>query len=84
MRVLGSAAVAAAEPTEAPASAFSAIVKVAAELAVGHRLLEVGVGRRDQTDVNLLSPGAAQSLEFLFLQHTEQFWLQRRCKSACP
>jgi hypothetical protein len=36
------------------------------------------VGRGYQANVYLVSPTAAQALEFLLLQDTQQFWLQRQ------
>ena len=53
-----------------------AIVEIAAELLVGDHLREIAVGCRDEPDVDADGAGAAQPLELLLLQHTQELRLQ--------
>src|SRR6202035_557935 len=41
-----------------------------------HHVLQVSVGRSHEPNVDLVSPCAAQALELLLLQNTQQFGLQ--------
>jgi hypothetical protein len=52
------------------------IVEITAEVAVSNHLGEIAVRGGHQAHVHLDGPGAAQALELLFLQHTEQLGLQ--------
>src|SRR5258708_4750689 len=54
------------------------VVEVAAKFAPLHHLRQVTVRGSHEANVHLVSPSAAQALEFLFLQHAQQFGLQRR------
>src|SRR5208282_4940908 len=54
------------------------IVEVAAKFASIRHLCQIPIGCSHQSHVHLVSPGAAQALEFLFLQYAEQFGLQCR------
>ena len=55
-----------------------AIVEVGAELALGHRMLEILVGGADQPHVHLERALAADAFEFALLQHAQQLGLERR------
>ena len=55
---------------------IESIIKVAAESAVGGHLCQIAVRRRDETHVDLDRLVAAETLEFLFLQHAQQLGLQ--------
>src|SRR5713101_79712 len=52
------------------------VVEVATKFVPLHHVNQIPVGRSYQANVHLVSPSAAQALEFLFLQDTQQFWLQ--------
>src|SRR5215468_7806646 len=52
------------------------VVQVLAELALGDRGLEVGIGRRDDADVGAPRRAAAQSVVRLALQQLEQLRLR--------
>ncbi len=52
------------------------IVEVAAKFAPLHHVRQISVGRSHEPNVHLVSPGAAQALELLFLQDAQQFGLQ--------
>src|SRR5216683_1732340 len=54
------------------------VVEVAAKFAPLHHINQISVGRSYQANVHLVSPSAAQTLELLFLQDTQQFGLQSR------
>ena len=54
------------------------IIKITAELIVIDHFKEISVRGRDQPDVHFVSPAATQALEFLFLQNSQQFRLQRQ------
>ena len=54
------------------------IVEVAAKFASIHHLRQIPIGCSHQPYVHLVSPSAAQALEFLFLQYAQQFGLQCR------
>src|SRR6202043_3841955 len=54
------------------------IAEVAAKLAALRHLRQVTICCRHQPDVHLVSPSAAQTLELLFLEHSQQFRLQRQ------
>src|SRR5258708_88382 len=53
-------------------------VEVAAKFAPLHHLRQIAVSCRHQPNVHLVSPSAAQALELLFLQYSQQFRLQRQ------
>ncbi len=53
-----------------------AVVKVAAECALGDELCEIAVGGGDDADVNALCAIAAEALELLLLQNAEEFGLK--------
>ena len=52
------------------------IVKVAAELLLGNQTRQVGIGSSDEANIHALRARAAEALELLFLQNTQQFWLE--------
>src|SRR6202040_1542592 len=54
------------------------VVEVVPKFVPLHHVLQVSVGRSHEPNVDLVSPCAAQALELLFLQHTQQFGLQCR------
>src|SRR5262252_6873384 len=54
------------------------IVQIASELFFFHGLVQVAVCRSNQSEVHTQSVRAAQALEFLILQHTQQLWLQSK------
>src|SRR5882762_7906878 len=54
------------------------IIEVAPKFVALHHFNQISVGRSYETNVYLVSPAAAQALEFLLLQHTQQFGLQRQ------
>src|SRR5580704_9541486 len=58
------------------------IVEVTAELLLGNQLCKVGVGGGDNAHIDVLSAIAAKTLEFLFLQDTQKFWLKLQRKVA--
>src|SRR5260370_17009914 len=60
---------------EADSVDSEAIVQVVAESPGGDQFLKVGVGRRDQTHVSLNRLVAADSLEGLILEDTQDFGL---------
>lgn len=53
-----------------------AIEQIAAELVIGHCLAQVAVSGGNQTDVDMDGTNAAQALEFVVLQDTEQLGLK--------
>ena len=57
---------------------IQSIVEVAAKLASIHHLRQITIRGSHQPNIHLVSPGATQALELLFLQYTQQFGLQRR------
>src|SRR5579862_7454493 len=61
---------------------IEAIVEVLAKALLAHELLEVLVGRRDNTRVDLDSIGATDALEGFLLQKSEQLDLQRERQIA--
>src|SRR6266849_5818646 len=54
------------------------VVEVAAKFVALHHLHQISIGRRYQANVHLVSSSAAQALELLLLQDTQQFGLQSR------
>src|SRR6266446_10637379 len=54
------------------------VVEVATKFVPLHHVNQIPVGRSYQANVHLVSPSAAQALEFLFLQDAQQFGLQAR------
>src|SRR5713226_3905535 len=54
------------------------VVEVATKFVALHHVNQIPVGRSYEANVYLVSPAAAQALEFLLLQHTQQFGLQRQ------
>src|SRR5580693_5495437 len=54
------------------------IVEIATKFIALHHFNQISVGRSYEANVYLVSPTATQALEFLLLQDTEQFWLQRQ------
>ena len=52
-----------------------AVEEILAELAVGHALLEVGVGRRDDADVDALRARVADRQDLALLEKPQQFRL---------
>src|SRR5271154_3152012 len=54
------------------------VVKIAAKLTVLCHLRKIAIGCSHEPDVNLVSPVPAQPFELLFLQYTQQLWLQCR------
>jgi len=61
---------------------IQAKVKVTAKVAIAHHLRKVAMGRSHEPNVYMVSSTAAQTLEFLFLQYSQQFGLQRRWNIA--
>ena len=59
-----------------------AVIEVAAEGALGDKLRKILVRGGDDADIHALRAVAAESLEFLFLQDTQQFGLQVERKVA--
>ncbi len=59
-----------------------AIVEVVAEAALGHRRVEVAVGRGDEADVGLEGRRAAHPLVLTFLEHAEELALHGRRQLA--
>src|SRR5215472_12037497 len=51
------------------------VIKVAAELAIFEHLLQVSVGRSDQTNIHPLGMVASKPFELALLQGTKEFWL---------
>src|SRR5271166_5482850 len=58
------------------------IVEVATKFASIHHVVQITVSGSNEPHVNFVSPTAAQALEFLFLQDTQQFGLQCRWNVA--
>src|ERR1700688_4507643 len=54
------------------------IVEVVAKLSSIHHFGEIAIRGSHQPKIHLVSPGATQALELLFLQYPQQFRLQRR------
>ena len=54
------------------------VVEVATKFVPFRHFNQISVGGSYEADVHLMSPTAAQALEFLFLQDTQQFGLQRQ------
>src|SRR5258708_3981496 len=54
------------------------IIQVTAKLPASDHLREISIRCGHQSDIYFMSSTAAQSLELLFLQHTQQFRLQGR------
>src|SRR5271156_5362497 len=54
------------------------VVEVATKFASIHHLRQIPIRCSHQPHVHLVSPSAAQALEFLFLQYAQQFGLQCR------
>ena len=59
-----------------------AVVEVLAELPVGDHLGQAPVGRRDDTHVALQGPRAAEPLELVLLEHTQDLCLRIRAHVA--
>ena len=55
---------------------FQPVEQIAAEGAVGDRLLEVAIGRRDQPKVDAHGPCAADAFELTILEHAQQLGLE--------
>src|ERR1700758_4406090 len=53
------------------------VVKIAAELISPHHLFETSVGRGHESYVYLMGAAAAEALELLLLQNSQQLWLKR-------
>jgi hypothetical protein len=51
------------------------IVEITPELGACDHLSQIPIGCSDEANINLVSSTASESLELLFLQHTQQFWL---------
>src|SRR5882762_862659 len=54
------------------------IVEIAAKFVSLHHFYQISMGRSYEANVYLVSPAAPQALEFLLLQDTQQFGLQRQ------
>src|SRR5258707_801589 len=54
------------------------VIEITAKFVPVHHVHQISVGRSYEPNVHLMSPSAAQALEFLFLQDTQQFGLQSR------
>ena len=57
---------------------IQAVVEVTAKFAATRHPGQVTVRRSHQPNVHVVSASAAQAFEFLFLQNTQEFRLQRR------
>src|SRR5580692_11985689 len=54
------------------------IIQVAAKLTPSYHVDEIPIGCGHEPDIYFVGSPASQSLELLFLKHTQQLWLQRR------
>ena len=54
------------------------VVKILPKSSLADRLLQILVRRRDEPDVHLDRSRAADAFKFAFLQHAQQFHLERR------
>src|SRR6201993_972512 len=54
------------------------VIEIAAKFTLVRHLHEIAIGGSHQPNIDLVSPGAAQALELLFLQNAQQLRLQRR------
>src|ERR1700734_3763789 len=57
---------------------IQAEIKVAAKIAISHHPCQIAMGSSYEPDIDLMRPAASQTFEFLLLQDTKQFGLQRR------